>query len=108
LLRSTFFLAASGPAPEAQGRDRLPMLTKIASWGQIGEILPTALTGVKLGLDSRPPAPRPVRPGVVFFRIDRMPKFWNDIAATGTIAVYQPLDPRIELKLYAVDPANLT
>ena len=108
LMRSTFFLAASGAVPEAQVRERLPLLTKIASWGQIGEILHTALTGIKLELEFNPPSALPIRPGVVFFRIDRMPKFWNDIAATGTIAVYQPLDPRLELRLYAVDPANLT
>jgi type VI secretion system protein ImpJ len=107
VLRSTFFLAASGPAPEAQVRERLPQLTKVASWGQIGEILHTALTGIKLELEFNPPNALPVRPGVIFFRVDRMPKYWNDIATTGTIAVYQPLDPRIELRLYAVDPANL-
>jgi type VI secretion system protein ImpJ len=108
LLRSTFFLAASGPAPEAQVRERIPQLTKVASWGQIGEILHTALTGIKLELEYSPPAALPVKPGVTFFRVDRMPKYWNDIATSGTIAVYQPLDPRIELRLYAVDPANLT
>ncbi|MGD0676380.1 MAG: type VI secretion system baseplate subunit TssK [Polyangiaceae bacterium] len=107
LLRSTFFLAASGAGPEAQLRERLPALTKIASWGQIGEILHTALSGIKLELEFSPPSALPIRPGVAFFRVDRTPKFWNDIAATGTIAIYHPLDPRPELRLYAVEPANL-
>jgi type VI secretion system protein ImpJ len=107
LLRHTFFLAASGGSSEVQLRERLPQLAKIASWGQIGDILHTALSGIKLELEFNPPSALPARPGIVFFRIDRTPKFWNDIAGTGTIAVYQPLDPRVQLQLFAVDPANL-
>ncbi len=108
LMRFTFFLAASGKMPEQQMRERLPQLTKIASWNQMGAILNTAVSGVKLDLEFRPPASLPIKPGVVFFRVARTAGFWNDIAGTGTIAVYQPIDPQaIEFRLYAVDPTNL-
>ena len=44
--------------PEAQLRDRLPKLIKIASWNQIGAILNSAVNGLKIGARV-PPAGRP-------------------------------------------------
>ena len=109
LLRSAkFFLAASGSAPEAQLRDRLPKLAKIASWSQIGSILNSAVNGVRIELEYTPPGALPIRPGVVFFQLQRTPDYWNDLAGTGSIAIYHPIDPQtIRLQLYAVDPSNL-
>ena len=108
LLRNTFFLAASGGIPEAQIRDRLPKLAKIASWGQIGAILNSALNGIKLELEYTPPGALPIKPGLVFFKVIRTPDFWSDIAGTGTIAIFQPISPQgMEIHLYAVDPTNL-
>lgn len=108
VLRYTFFLAASGSVPEAQIRDRMPKLTKIASWTQIGAILNSAVNGIKLELEYTPPGALPIKPGIVFFKVVRTPDFWNDVAGTGTIAIYQPIDPQgVNLRLYAVDPTNL-
>jgi type VI secretion system protein ImpJ len=108
LLRYTFFLAATGTVPEAQLRDRMPKLTKIASWSQIGAILNSAVNGLKMELEYAPPGALPIKPGVVFFKVVRTPEYWNDIAGTGTIAIYQPIDPQgVTLHLYAVDPTNL-
>jgi type VI secretion system protein ImpJ len=110
LLRFEFFLAAQadGSVPEAHVRDRLPRLSKIASWVQIESILNSAVNGAKLDLEYRPPGALPVRTGAVYFKLGKTPDFWNDIAGTGTIAIYQPVDPdAINLTLYAVDPANL-
>jgi type VI secretion system protein ImpJ len=108
LLRYTFFLAATGTVPEAQLRDRMPKLTKIASWSQIGAILNSAVNGLKMELEYTPPGALPIKPGVVFFKVVRTPEYWNDIAGTGTIAIYQPIDPQgVTLHLYAVDPTNL-
>ncbi len=108
LLRYTFFLAATGSVPEAQVRDRMPKLTKIASWSQIGAILNSAVNGLKTELEYTPPGALPIKPGVVFFKVVRTPEYWNDIAGTGTIAIYQPIDPQgMQLHLYAVDPTNL-
>jgi type VI secretion system protein ImpJ len=108
LLRYTFFLAAHGNVPEAQLRDRMPKLAKIASWSQIGAILNSAVNGLKTELEYTPPGALPIKPGVVFFKVVRTPEYWNDIAGTGTIAIYQPIDPQgVTLHLYAVDPTNL-
>jgi type VI secretion system protein ImpJ len=109
LLRHSLFVAAiGGNVPEGQLRDRMPKLAKIASWGQIGAILNSAVNGIRLELEYTPPAALPVKPGLLFFKVVRTPEYWNDIAGTGTIAIYQPIDPLgVELHLYAVDPTNL-
>jgi type VI secretion system protein ImpJ len=108
VLRYEFFLAAQGSVPESQIRDRLPKLSKIASWNHISSILNSAVNGAKLDLEYRPPGALPVKPGVIFFKVIRTPEYWNDIAGTGTIAIYQPMEPSsMNLSLYAVDPANL-
>jgi type VI secretion system protein ImpJ len=110
LLRFEFFVAAraEGSVPEAHVRDRLPRLSKIASWVQIDSIMNSAVNGAKLDLEYRPPGALPVRTGDVYFKLGKTPDFWNDIAGTGTIAIYQPVDPQaINLTLYAVDPVNL-
>ena len=109
-LRYEFFVSAT-MAPgvaEAAVRERLPKLAKIASWNQINSILNSALNGAKLELEYRPPGALPVKQGVLFFKLSKTPEFWNDIAGTGTIALYQPIDhDGIELRLYGIDPANL-
>jgi len=110
VLRYEFYLAASGTAPEGTIRDRLPKLSKIASWNQIGAILNSAVNGVRLDLEYRPPGALPLKPGLTFFKVTRSPEYWNDIATSGSIAIYQPiaLEPgALDLALYAVDPANL-
>ena len=70
----------------------------------------------QLGRQRHPPRARvhapvaslPVKPGLVFFKVVRTPEYWNDIAGTGTIAIYQPIDPLgVDIHLYAVDPTNL-
>jgi type VI secretion system protein ImpJ len=108
ILQHEFFLAAQGSVAEATLRDRLPRLTKIASWNQISSILNSALNGAKLELEYRPPGALPVRSGMLFFHVLKTPEFWSDIVTTGTIAIYQPVDPSaVTLTLYAVDPSSM-
>jgi len=99
--------SASGGASEADLRDRLPKLSKVASWNQIGPLLNSALNGVRLELEYRPPGALPIKPGMVFFRVQKVAEFWPDIQGTGSVAIYHPLGNNIELSLYAVDPQSL-
>lgn len=103
VLRQDWFLAASGGITEAELRDRLPKLMKVASWGQIGPLLSSAVNGVRLEVEYRPPGALPVKPGVVFFRLQRTPDYWPEVQGTGTIALYHPLGSGVELSLYAVE-----
>ena len=108
VLRFEFFLAARGTLSEAEMHQQLPKLSKIASWGQIGALLNSAVNGARVQLEFRPSSALPIRPGVSFFRIQRTPEYWPDIQGTGTIAIYQPLPAEaVELSLYAVDPEKL-
>lgn len=107
LFRQEWFLAASGGTSEADLRDRLPKLSKVASWNQIGALLNSALNGARLELEYRPPGALPIRPGVVFFRVQKAADFWPDIQGTGSVALYHPLGNNVEISLYAVDPQSL-
>ncbi|MCL2725529.1 MAG: type VI secretion system baseplate subunit TssK [Polyangiaceae bacterium] len=108
IYQHAFFLAVSGKYPEAQVRDQVPKLTKIASFQQIGRILNSAVNGSRLALEHHPPSALPVKPGVVFFRLETAGDFWVNMVTTGTVAIQSPFDPAaMQLALYAVDPVFL-
>jgi type VI secretion system protein ImpJ len=100
------FLEAKG-TDEGTLRERLPRLLKIGSWTQIGYILNAAMPGVRVGIEYRPPGAIPVKPGLVYLRVDQAGDYWNDILGSGTIAIYQPIDPqKVDLRLIAVPAAK--
>ena len=100
------FLEAKG-ADEGILRERLPRLLKIGSWTQIGYILNAAMPGVRVGVEYRPPGAIPVKPGLVYLRVDQAGDYWNDILGSGTIAIYQPIDPqKVDLRLIAVQASK--
>jgi type VI secretion system protein ImpJ len=104
LLRQDFYLAVSGSMPEAHVRERLPRLLKVASWNHISGIMSSAVNGTRVEVDYRPPGALPLKPGITFLRVQRNGDFWNDIASSATIAVYQPVEPNsTEFALYAVE-----
>ncbi len=96
------FLEAKG-ADEATLRERLPRLLKVGSWTHIGHILNAAMPGVQVAVEYRPPGAIPVKPGLVYLRVTQSGDYWNDIIGSGTIAIYQPIDPqKVDLRLIAV------
>jgi type VI secretion system protein ImpJ len=104
IMRSDFFLSVGTTLPDAQVRERLPRLMKIASTNQIGALLNSALTGTPVELEYRPPSALPIQPGLHWFRLGRAPEFWADIVSTGTFALYHPFDPQsMNIALYAVE-----
>jgi len=99
---SELFLEAKG-IDEGTLRERLPRLLKIGSWTQIGYILNAAMPGVRVGVEYRPPTAIPIKPGLVYLRVDQAGDYWNDILGSGTIAIYQPIEPqKVDLRLIAV------
>jgi type VI secretion system protein ImpJ len=100
------FLEAKG-IDEATLRERLPRLLKIGSWTHIGHILNAAMPGVRVQIEYRPPGAIPIRPGVVYLRVDQSGDYWNDILGSGTIAIYQPIEPqKVDLRLIGVKAAG--
>jgi type VI secretion system protein ImpJ len=97
-----FFLECKG-SDEATLREKLPKLLKCASWTQIGYILNAAIPGVKCNVEYRPPGSIPVKPGLVYLRVDQAGDYWNDVLNSGTIAIYQPIDPqKVHIRLIGV------
>jgi len=104
IMRSDFFVSVSTTLPDAQVRERLPRLMKLASANQIGAIMHSAVMGAPLELEYHPPSALPIQPGIHWFRVGRAPDFWADIVASGTFALYHPFDPNsLSMALYAVE-----
>ena len=97
-----FFLECSG-SDEGTLREKLPKLLKVASWTQIGYILNAAIPGVKCEVEYRPPGAIPVKPGLVYLKVEMDGDYWNDVLSSGTIAIYQPIDPqKVNIRLIGV------
>jgi type VI secretion system protein ImpJ len=97
-----FFLECAG-TDEATLREKLPKLLKVASWTQVGYILNAAIPGVKTEVEYRPPGAIPVRPGLVYLKVQMDGDYWNDVLSSGTIAIYQPIDPqKVNIRLIGV------
>jgi type VI secretion system protein ImpJ len=40
---------------------------------------------------------------LVYLRVDQSGDYWNDVLNSGTIAIYQPIDPqKVDLRLIGV------
>jgi len=108
LFQHAFYLAVSGSYTEAQVREHVPKLTKIAALQQMGVLVHSHVNGARLALEHRPPGALPVKPGVTFFRVETAGDFWTQMVASGTFAVHAPFDPSaLHMALYAVDPTTL-
>jgi len=108
IFQHAFYLAVTGTYSEAQVRDLVPKLTKIAALQQIGVLLHSHVNGARLALEHRPPGALPIKPGVTFFRLETAGDFWTQMVASGTIAIHAPFDPNaLQIALYAVDPTTL-
>jgi type VI secretion system protein ImpJ len=110
LLKSQhFLLAVRSELPEDQLVQRLPGLCKIASRGQMPQILRSATPGVPVLVNRRPPSEIPVRSGVTYFSLGLQSEFWRTVLEERLVAIYlpPPLDPeRIKLELLAVPGAG--
>jgi type VI secretion system protein ImpJ len=105
-----FFVAVRSTLPEAQVRDRVPQLLKVADWKRITEVVKQARVGVAVDVEWHPSSSLPVKPGVCFFRLRREGPFWEGIAKTSTLALYLPGDQDwrdATVAVYAADRAQL-
>ncbi|MSP25217.1 MAG: type VI secretion system baseplate subunit TssK [Myxococcales bacterium] len=97
-----FFLECQG-TDEATLRERLPKLLKVADWQSIGHILNAAIPGVRCEVEYRPPGAIPVKPGIVYLRVETNGDYWNRVLSSGTIALYHNVDPqKVAIRLIGV------
>ena len=90
-----YVLAVEAEGPQQEVANKLPKLSKIASWKQINQIVRSATPGVPLTVTHRPPSEVPVRPKQVYFMLEVSSEFWRQIATERTVAIYlpPPFDP---------------
>jgi type VI secretion system protein ImpJ len=110
LVNNEFFLAVKSSLPEPIVRERIPQLLKVAAWTHIYEVVKQARHGVRAEVEWNPSSSLPIKPGLCFFRLRREGPFWEEIAKSGTLALYVPVDPDWKdalLYVYAVSPEYL-
>ena len=80
---------------EQEVANTLPRLSKMASWGDINNILSAATPGAAVEVTYRPPPEIPIKAGVVYFVISTDNNYWRNIVTDRQIAVYlpRPFDP---------------
>lgn len=90
-----YVLAVEAQSPQQETANRLPKLSKIASWKQINAIVQSATPGAPLSPTHRPPPEVPVRPKQVYFVVATDDRYWQQIITEKTIALYlpPPFDP---------------
>ncbi len=97
-----FFLECQG-SDDATLRERLPKLLKVADWQSISHIVNAAIPGVLCAVEYRPPGAIPVKPGIVYLRVEAKGDYWERVLTSGTIALYHNVDPqKVNLRLIGV------
>ncbi|WP_141326387.1 type VI secretion system baseplate subunit TssK [Myxococcus sp. AB025B] len=102
---SQFILAVRSDLPEADVAKSLPVLSKIANFAEIRDIIKAAAPGVPVEVTFRPPAEVPVKPGVVYFSLESGDPYWKNVMSEQNVAVYlpRPFEPsKTKLELLAV------
>ncbi|HXN30645.1 MAG TPA: type VI secretion system baseplate subunit TssK, partial [Polyangiaceae bacterium] len=110
LVNNEFFIAVKSSLPEQIVRERIPQLLKVGAWTHIYEVVKQARHGVRAEVEWNPSSSLPIKPGLCFFRLRREGPFWEEIARSGTLALYIPLDADWRdtlLYAYAVSPEYL-
>ena len=90
-----YVLSVDAQSPQQDTANRLPKLSKIASWKQINAIVQSATPGAPLTPTHRPPPEVPVRPKLVYFMVSTDDRYWQQIITEKTVAIYlpPPFDP---------------
>jgi type VI secretion system protein ImpJ len=104
------FVGVRAPVSESIVRERLPIVLKLGSWGQIYDVVKQARHGVRVEIEWQPSGALPLQPGVCFFRVQRKGPYWDDIVKTSSLAFYLPKETEwanAALSVYAVDSQHL-
>ncbi len=104
-----YVLAVEAQSPQQETANRLPKLSKIASWKQINTIVQSATPGAPLSATHRPPPEIPVRPKLVYFIVRTDDRYWRQILSEKTVAIYlpPPFDPsKAKITLMGIPERN--
>lgn len=100
-----FILSVVAPLDQNVVSREVPRLAKIGSWTQIAQLVNNAVPGAPLRFEVRPPREIPIRPGQVYFSVDRESGHWKEVLRDRSVAVHlpPPFDPqKISIELLAI------
>lgn len=85
-----YLLGIRAELNEKEVATTLPRLSKMASWGDINNILSAATPGAAVEVTYRPPPEIPIKAGVVYFMISTGNNYWRNVVTDRQVAVYLP------------------
>ena len=86
----TFYLGVKFEAKDSNWMDKFEKFAKVGSRDSIEMIVGSAMPGVILRYQNRPPAQVPIRSHFEYFRVDGKGEFWDAVVSARSIAVYVP------------------
>lgn len=86
----TFYLGVKLESQDANWVEQFTKFAKVGSRDAIEMIVGSAMPGVQLRHQHRPPAQVPIRSHYEYFRVDGRGEFWDAIISARSIAVYVP------------------
>ena len=97
-----YLLGIRSNIEEDEARNKLPRLSKIASWQDVNGIVAAATPGSPVEATYRPPTEIPIKSGVIYFTIETNNQYWTNVMLERRIAVYLPApfasaDTKVEL-----------
>lgn len=90
LAGGTFYLGVKLEGQEANWMSKFEKFAKVGSRDAIEMIVGSAMPGVILRHQHRPPAQVPIRSHFEYFRVDGKGAFWDAVVSARSIAVYVP------------------
>lgn len=90
LENATFYLGVKIDADETSWVEQFPRVVKIGSRDTVEIVVSSAMPGVQIRHQPRPPGQLPIRSRYEYFRIDSRGDFWEAVVRSGSIAVYVP------------------
>jgi type VI secretion system protein ImpJ len=85
-----FYLGVKLEIQDTNWMERFEKLAKVGSRDSIELIVGSAMPGIQIRHQHRPPAQVPIRSHYEYFRIDGRGEFWDAVISARSIAVYVP------------------
>jgi len=86
----TFYLGVKLESKDSNWMEQFEKFAKVGSRDAIEMIVGSAMPGVQIRHQHRPPAQVPIRSHHEYFRVDGRGEFWNAVVSARSIAVYIP------------------
>lgn len=86
----TFYLGVKLESRDANWMEQFERLAKVGSRDAIEMIVGSAMPGIQLRHQHRPPAQVPIRSHYEYFRLENRGEFWDAVVSARSVAVYVP------------------